>query len=89
MMFKFISNPLIFLYFSSKLLECTLCQKIIKSPGAFYRHVRTHTGEKPYQCEVCNKKFSQQSNLWKHVLIHTGIYTEFLLKYLFYNTILR
>ncbi|KAK9751360.1 Zinc finger, C2H2 type [Popillia japonica] len=60
------SNP------TSKVLECTLCQKIMKSPGAFYRHIRTHTGEKPFQCELCKKKFSQQSNLWKHVLIHTG-----------------
>ncbi|XP_022920021.1 gastrula zinc finger protein XlCGF8.2DB-like isoform X3 [Onthophagus taurus] len=53
-------------------LKCNYCEKIMKTPGGFYRHLRIHTGEKPFQCQLCQKKFSQQSNLWKHVLIHTG-----------------
>ena len=36
------------------------------------RHIKRHTGEKPYECRTCNRLFSDSSNFRRHTISHTG-----------------
>ncbi|XP_028834618.1 zinc finger protein 236 isoform X2 [Denticeps clupeoides] len=52
--------------------RCNFCPKSFKKPSDLVRHVRIHTGEKPYKCDECGKSFTVKSTLDCHVKTHTG-----------------
>ncbi|XP_038145267.1 zinc finger protein 236-like isoform X3 [Cyprinodon tularosa] len=51
---------------------CSFCPKSFKKPSDLVRHIRIHTGEKPYKCDECGKSFTVKSTLDCHVKTHTG-----------------
>ncbi|KAG8007147.1 hypothetical protein GBF38_023306 [Nibea albiflora] len=54
-------------------LKCDICGKDFNKKANLRKHVRVHTGEKPFTCTVCGKAYKQQSNLKTHIRqIHTG-----------------
>nr|XP_020660532.1 zinc finger and BTB domain-containing protein 7C isoform X2 [Pogona vitticeps] len=52
--------------------QCPICNKIIMGAGKLPRHMRTHTGEKPYMCSICEVRFTRQDKLKIHMRKHTG-----------------
>ncbi|XP_074102836.1 uncharacterized protein LOC141529939 isoform X2 [Cotesia typhae] len=52
--------------------KCKYCPKTFRKPSDLIRHVRTHTGERPYQCEHCDKSFAVKCTLDCHIKVHTG-----------------
>jgi uncharacterized Zn-finger protein len=53
--------------------RCEHCDKLFVAPSALSRHLRKHTGDKPYVCFQCDKKFTQSSTLKEHCLIHSEL----------------
>ncbi|XP_068107489.1 zinc finger and BTB domain-containing protein 7C isoform X4 [Hyperolius riggenbachi] len=52
--------------------QCPICHKVIMGAGKLPRHMRTHTGEKPYMCTICEVRFTRQDKLKIHMRKHTG-----------------
>ncbi|KFP91827.1 Zinc finger and BTB domain-containing protein 7C [Apaloderma vittatum] len=53
--------------------QCPICNKVIMGAGKLPRHMRTHTGEKPYMCNICEVRFTRKSDPARLNITYIGL----------------
>jgi len=49
---------------------CGYCGKVFQNNSRLERHIRSHTGERPFSCTLCGDRFKQKCHLTVHMKRH-------------------
>uniref|UniRef100_A0A8C4W9Z9 Zinc finger protein 831 n=1 Tax=Gopherus evgoodei TaxID=1825980 RepID=A0A8C4W9Z9_9SAUR len=60
-------------YKNARKYICKHCGRDCLKPSVLEKHIRSHTGERPFPCTTCGIAFKTQSNLYKHRRTQTHV----------------
>ncbi|KAJ6638186.1 Ras-responsive element-binding protein 1 [Pseudolycoriella hygida] len=58
--------------YANRKVICAFCMRRFWSTEDLRRHMRTHSGERPFQCNICMRKFTLKHSMLRHQKKHTN-----------------
>lgn len=52
--------------YSNRKVVCAFCMRRFWSAEDLRRHMRTHTGERPFSCDICRRRFTLKHSMLRH-----------------------
>ena len=52
--------------YANRKIVCLFCLRKFWSAEDLRRHVRSHTGDRPYECDICHRRFSLKHSMLRH-----------------------
>ena len=52
--------------YANRKIVCLFCLRKFWSAEDLRRHVRSHTGDRPYKCDICHRRFSLKHSMLRH-----------------------
>nr|XP_018899138.1 PREDICTED: ras-responsive element-binding protein 1-like [Bemisia tabaci]XP_018899139.1 PREDICTED: ras-responsive element-binding protein 1-like [Bemisia tabaci] len=58
--------------YANRKVKCAFCLRRFWSAEDLRRHMRTHTGERPFSCDICDRRFTLKHSMLRHRKKHSS-----------------